>query len=171
MRRTAAALTVLAGLVFALAFPSVANASTGWIEDGSTVVTNILVDGNGTQYAKIVTRVELFIPTNSTLLTDVTATRAACSIRNLNYGVITGVLVDECAIGINGSTINDNTGDATDGGGCCANSYSFIRNIYYYSGGHYLRARGTYKWRYKSSGVLDGRNFLSDPTDTVWLLN
>lgn len=163
-------LTILSALTFGLAAP--ANASNNWYDYGQTTITAYLQNESRTiTFAKVVTEVALFSPSGSTLFTAMTATRANCSIRNMNTSYITGVMVSECAIGIDGNLINNNTIDATDNNGCCANSNSYIRQIKYNSDGYYLRARGTYCWRYAATAILQCQNYLSNPSEPVWLLN
>jgi hypothetical protein len=170
---TALAGAILTGLTVLTLTSGTAYAAAGWGDSVQGQQTYTIRDfTNSIDTVKIVIAVQYFSNTDNTNLSTVTAVRVRCSVRNLNGAYVTGVRVDDCALGttVPGSAAlrGCDTGcPALDGGTCCANAWSGLRFVQYVPGFLAFRGRGTISYR-GQSGTLYTNNWTSQPTSASW---
>ena len=149
--------------------------SFGWTDSSQAVTTFIYRDTFGRDLARVVNRVQWHFPVcGDTNLLHVDAARAACSIRNLNSTLISGVKVTQCAFGMGnrpGPALTV-SGTALDGGTCCANAVTPFRYAHYDSDTDNIsfRARCTCAFRGRASGNLYTYNSLASASGPNWVL-
>lgn len=150
-----------------------AGCSGGWTDSTVAVKTTIYRNTQGNDLMKEVDRVQYFYPNGcgDTNLYNVTAVRAACSVRNLNSNLVTGVKVTECALGRDGGAALTVGGPFLDGGTCCANGFSPFRYAHYDPDNDNIgfRARCTCAFRSRGTGILYTYNSLTASTSHNWI--
>lgn len=143
---------------------------SGWSDVTYTINTYYLTIG-GQDAVKIVVALQYYSPVDGGTLGDVTAARTRCAIRNLNDTLVSGVKVNECAFGVYGGATLTASGEALDGGTCCANQVSPFRYVdYSYPAGIQFVGRATVSYRVRSSGDLVTTSRYSARSDCCWQL-